>query len=89
MINLRQRRWLELLKDYDMSILYNSGNANVVVDALSKLSMGSTAHVEKQMSKLAKYVHILALLKVRHKDSTKGGIVVTNGLESSLMLEVN
>ena len=47
-INLRQRKWLKLLKDYDMSILYHSGNANVVVDAFSRLSMESTAHVEKE-----------------------------------------
>ncbi|WMV23929.1 hypothetical protein MTR67_017314, partial [Solanum verrucosum] len=28
-LNLRQRRWLELLKDYDMSIFYHPCNANV------------------------------------------------------------
>ncbi|KAH0722658.1 hypothetical protein KY290_005316 [Solanum tuberosum] len=38
-LNLRQRRWLELLKDYDMSILYHPGKANVVVDALNRLSI--------------------------------------------------
>ena len=32
-LNLRQRRWLELLKDYDCSILYHPGKANVVADA--------------------------------------------------------
>ena len=35
-INLRQRRWLELVKDYDLRINYNPGKANVVVDALSR-----------------------------------------------------
>ena len=34
-LNLRQRRWLELLKDYDVDILYHPGKANVVADALS------------------------------------------------------
>ncbi|KAA3470070.1 DNA/RNA polymerases superfamily protein [Gossypium australe] len=34
-LNLRQRRWIELLKDYDCSIEYNTGKANVVADALS------------------------------------------------------
>nr|XP_016513175.1 PREDICTED: uncharacterized protein LOC107830206 [Nicotiana tabacum] len=38
-LNLRQRRWLELLKDYDMNILYYSGKANVVTNALSQKSM--------------------------------------------------
>ena len=45
--NLIQRRWLELVKDYDMSILYHPGKSNVVVDALSRLSMGSTSHLEE------------------------------------------
>ena len=35
-LNLRQRRWLELFKDYDCKIHYHLGKANVVVDALSR-----------------------------------------------------
>jgi hypothetical protein len=34
-LNLRQRRWLELIKDYDLGINYHPGKANVVADALS------------------------------------------------------
>jgi hypothetical protein len=34
-LSMRQRRWLELIKDYDMEIHYHPGKANVVVDALS------------------------------------------------------
>ncbi|WRX30253.1 Reverse transcriptase domain - like 10 [Theobroma cacao] len=34
-LNLRQRRWLELIKDYDLVIDYHPGKANVVADALS------------------------------------------------------
>ncbi|KAL4340586.1 hypothetical protein GQ457_08G033180 [Hibiscus cannabinus] len=34
-LNLRQRRWIEILKDYDLVIDYHPGNANVVADALS------------------------------------------------------
>jgi hypothetical protein len=35
-LNLRQRRWLELIKDYDLEVHYHLGKASVVVDALSK-----------------------------------------------------
>ncbi|XP_069147029.1 uncharacterized protein [Solanum lycopersicum] len=45
-LNLRQQRWLELLKDYDMNVHYHPGKANIVVDALSRMSMGSTTHIE-------------------------------------------
>jgi hypothetical protein len=37
-LNLRQRRWLELIKDYDLGINYHLGKANVVADALSRRS---------------------------------------------------
>jgi hypothetical protein len=33
---MRQRRWLELIKDYDMSLQYHPGKENVVADALSR-----------------------------------------------------
>ncbi|KAJ9539518.1 hypothetical protein OSB04_032251 [Centaurea solstitialis] len=35
-LNMRQRRWLEVIKDYDCEILYHPGKANVVADALSR-----------------------------------------------------
>jgi len=35
-LNLRQRRWLELIKDYDLEVHYHPGKVNVVVDALSR-----------------------------------------------------
>jgi hypothetical protein len=37
-LNLRQRRWLELIKVYYLGINYHPGKANVVVDALSRRS---------------------------------------------------
>ena len=80
-INLRQRRWFELLKDYKMSTLYHPGEANVVDDILRRLSIGSTAHVEEEKRELAKYVHKLSCLGVTLMDSREGGIVVANGAE--------
>jgi hypothetical protein len=37
-LNIRQRRWLELIKDYDLEVHYHPGKANVVADALSRKS---------------------------------------------------
>nr|ABA96440.2 retrotransposon protein, putative, Ty3-gypsy subclass [Oryza sativa Japonica Group] len=45
-LNLRQRRWLELIKDYDMSIHYHPGKANVVADALSRKSYCTALCIE-------------------------------------------
>ncbi|WMV24488.1 hypothetical protein MTR67_017873 [Solanum verrucosum] len=44
-MTLRQRRWMELLKDYDVTIQDHPGKANVVADALNRkaMSMGSLA----------------------------------------------
>jgi hypothetical protein len=35
---MRQHRWLELIKDYELEIHYHPGKANMVVDALSRKS---------------------------------------------------
>jgi hypothetical protein len=35
-LNLRQRHWLELIKDYDLEIHYHPGKVNLVADALSR-----------------------------------------------------
>ncbi|TYK04865.1 pol protein [Cucumis melo var. makuwa] len=45
---MRQRRWLELVKDYDCEILYHPGKANVVDDALSRKVSHSAALITRQ-----------------------------------------
>ena len=37
-LNMRQRRWLELIKDYNLEVHYHPGKANVVANALSRKS---------------------------------------------------
>ncbi|RVW88173.1 Transposon Ty3-G Gag-Pol polyprotein [Vitis vinifera] len=44
-LNMRQKRWIEILKDYDCIIQYHPGKANAVADALSRKFVGSLAAI--------------------------------------------
>ena len=87
-LNLRQRRWIELLKDYDMNVLYHPNKANVVVHALSRMTMGSVLHLDKDKKDLSREVHRLATLGVRLEISSNEGDIVHHNSESSLVAEV-
>ena len=53
-LNLRQRRWLELIKDYDLEIHYHPRKTNVVTDALSRKSYVNATLVSQMPQKLYK-----------------------------------
>lgn len=76
-LNLRQRRWTELLKDYDCMILYHLGKANVVANALSRKSMGSLAHIARVRSPLIGEVHELEASGVRF-EITESGLLTSS-----------
>ena len=44
-LNMRQRRWMEFLEDYDFTLHYHPGKANVVADALKRKSRGVLASI--------------------------------------------
>ena len=79
---------MELLKDYAMSLHYHPGKANVVADALSRLSMGSLSHVEEGKKEMVKDIHRLANLGVRLFDSKNGRVFFHELAKSSLCAEV-
>lgn len=71
-----------------MSVLNHPHKANVVTDALSRMFMGSVAHVENGKKKLVQEVYQLAQLGVHLVDSAEGSVWVQNSSESSLVFEV-
>jgi hypothetical protein len=54
-LNMRQRRWMEFLKDYDFEMKYHPGKANVVPDALSRKSLHVSIMMINQMIILEKF----------------------------------
>jgi hypothetical protein len=60
-LNMRQRRWLELIKDYELEIHYHPGKANVVADALSRKSQVNMLAAHPMPFELAKQFDRLSL----------------------------
>jgi hypothetical protein len=70
-LNLRQRRWLELIKDYDLGINYHPGKANVVANALSRRSHVSQLVVDRMPFELCEEFDKLNLRIVANTKATE------------------
>jgi hypothetical protein len=51
-LNMRQRRWLELIKDYDLEVHYHPGKANVVADALCRKAQCNCVTMDSEVATL-------------------------------------
>ena len=78
-LNLRQRRWLELIKDYDMRLHYHPGKANVVADAVSRKSHVNTLVTGEVPKELAENLRELSL------EIVPKGYVAALKIQSTLM----
>jgi hypothetical protein len=56
---MRQRRWLELIKDYDLEVHYHPGKANVVADALSRKTQCNCITMDSKVAALCDELHKL------------------------------
>jgi hypothetical protein len=70
-LNLRQRRWLEVIKDYNVGINYHPGKANVVVNALSRRYHVSQLVVDSMPIELCEEFDKLNLRIIANTEATK------------------
>ena len=68
-LKMRQRRWLELVKDHDLEIHYHSGKANVVADALSRRGYVNMAVALQMPPELCEEFEQLSLDFLHHTSS--------------------
>jgi hypothetical protein len=81
-LNLRQRRWLELIKDYDLGINYHPGKANVVANALSRRSHVNMLATRKVLPEFCKKFEKLNLGWVSNTE------VITMEVDSTLEQDI-
>ena len=70
-LNLRQHRWMEFLEDYDFTLHYHSGKANVVADALSQKSQGVLASVASREWQM---LEIMGQFRLHYNDQAQGHV---------------
>ncbi|KAD3640075.1 hypothetical protein E3N88_29298 [Mikania micrantha] len=83
-LNMRQRRWLELLKDYDANIQYHPGKANVVADALSRKSSGMLSSLQLQRE----IINDLERLNIGFQVGNSDGYLAKFQIESDLISRI-
>jgi hypothetical protein len=81
-MNLRQKRWLKLIKDYNIGINYHREKANVLADALSRMSHVSQLMVDSMPFELCKEFDKLNLKIIMNTD------VMEMEVGSSLLQEI-
>ncbi|KAK2452021.1 putative mitochondrial protein [Trifolium repens] len=77
-LNMRQRRWLEFLKDYDFKLSYHPGKANVVADALSRKSMHMSNLMAKELDLIEQFRDLSLVCEVTPHSVKLGMLKLTN-----------
>src|ERR1051325_7148683 len=83
-LNMRQRRWLELLKDYDFGSNYHPGKANVVVDALSRKTLHMSLLMVRELKMIEQFRDMSLVIKVTPKSVILGMLKINNDLLDSI-----
>jgi len=65
-LNMRQRKWMEFLKDYDFELQYHPRKANVVVDALSRNYIDASMMMVMELDLIESFRDLSLAVKLRH-----------------------
>ena len=84
-LNMRQRRWMEFLEDYDFTFYYHPGKANVVADELSRKSRGALASIASREWQMLEIVGQFELQYSEQTQGTLGSLVATLSLLSRVI----
>jgi hypothetical protein len=79
-LNMRQRRWLEFLKDYDFELHYHPGKANVVADALSRKTLHMSALMAREIKLIEEFRDLSLVCRVTPNSLKLGMLKVTNNV---------
>ena len=77
-LNMRQRRWMEFLKDYDFELSYHPGKANVVADALSRKALHVSAMMVKELELIEAFRDLNLVVEVRPRSLFLGVLKINN-----------
>ena len=84
-LNMRQRKWMEYLGNYDFTLHYHLGKANVVVDSLSWKSWGVLASVASRKWQILEAMRQFRLQYSDHAQGALGSLVATPSLMSRVI----
>ena len=79
-LNMCQRRWLELLKDYDFELSYHPGKANVMADALSRKSLYISSLMVRELDLLEQFRKLSLVCEVTPNSVRLGVLRITSEL---------
>ena len=82
---MRQRRWMEFLENYDFSLHYHLGKANVVADAFSRKSRGALASIASREWRMLETVGQFGLQYSEQTQGSLGSLVATPSLLSRVI----
>ena len=84
-LNLRQHKWMDYLEDYDFTLQYHLGKANVVADTLSQKSWGVLASVASQEWQMLEVVGQFGLQYRDQAQGVLGSLAATPSLLSKVI----